>query len=76
MKRLINPTVEELNNLYELAKNQGKILVEVMDATNSGIHGWDYLGQPDSNQVIYLLSKAELACWKKMNYEVILNAAA
>lgn len=76
MKRLINPTVEELNNLYELAKNQGKILVEVMDATNSGIHGWDYLGQPDANQVIYLLSKKELAAWKHMQYEVILNAAA
>lgn len=76
MKRLINPSVEELNNLYELARNTGKILVEVMDSTNSGIHGWDYLGQPDANQVIYLLSKKELACWKNMNYEVILNAAA
>lgn len=76
MKRLINPTIDELNNLYELAKNSGKILVEVMDSTNSGIHGWDYLGQPDANQVIYLLSKKELACWKNMNYEVILNAAA
>lgn len=76
MKRLINPTVEELNNMYELAKNSGKVLVEVMDSTNSGIHGWDYLGQPDSNQVIYLLSKKELAAWKHMQYEVILNAAA
>lgn len=76
MKRLVNPSVEELNNMYELAKHTGKILVEVMDSSNSGIHGWDYLGSPDANQVIYLLSKAELACWKKMNYEVILNAAA
>lgn len=76
MKRLINPSVEELNDMYELAKNSGKILVEVMDSTNSGIHGWDYLGQPDSNQVIYLLSKKELAAWKHMQYEVILNAAA
>ena len=76
MKRLVNPSIDELNAMYELAKHQNKILVEVMDTSNSGIHGWDYLGQPDANQVIYLLSKAELACWKKMNYEVILNAAA
>ena len=76
MKRLINPTVDELNNLYELAKNTGKVLVEVMDSTNSGIHGWDYLGNPDSNQVIYLMTKKELACWKHKEYEVILNAAA
>lgn len=75
MKRLINPSVEELNNLYELARIQHKILVEVMDTSNAGIHGWDYLGSPDANQVIYLLSKAELACWKHMEYEVILNAA-
>lgn len=76
MKRLINPTVEELDTMYELARNTKKILVEVMDSTNSGIHGWDYLGQADSNQVIYLLSKKELAAWKHMHYEVILNAAA
>ena len=75
MKRLINPSVEELNTMYELAKNTGKILVEVMDTSNSGIHGWDYLGSPDANQVIYLLSKKELAAWKHMQYEVILNAA-
>ena len=75
MKRLINPSVEELNNMYELARNTGKVLVEVMDTSNSGIHGWDYLGQPDANQVIYLLSKKELAAWKHMQYEVILNAA-
>lgn len=76
MKRLVNPSIDELNAMYELAKNQNKILVEVMDASNSGIHGWDYLGQPDENQVIYLLSKKELAAWKHMQYEVILNAAA
>lgn len=76
MKRLVNPSVEELNALYELARNQHKVLVEVMDASNSGIHGWDFDGNPDANQVIYLLSKKELACWKNMNYEVILNAAA
>ena len=75
MKRLINPSVEELNNLYELARNTGKVLIEVMDTSNSGIHGWDYLGSPDANQVIYLLSKKELAAWKHMQYEVILNAA-
>jgi hypothetical protein len=76
MKRLVNPTVEELNGMYELARNQHKILVEVMDTSNSGIHGWDYLGQPDSNQVIYLLSKKELATWKHMQYDVIYEAAA
>jgi hypothetical protein len=75
MKRLVNPTVEELNGMYALARIQHKVLVEVMDTSNSGIHGWDYLGVPDTNQVIYLLSKAELACWKHVNYEVILNAA-
>lgn len=75
MKRLVNPSVEELNNLYELARNTGKILVEVMDTSNSGIHGWDYLGSPDANQIIYLLTKKELAAWKHMQYEVILNAA-
>ena len=76
MKRLINPSIDELNNLYELARNTGKILVEVMDTSNAGIHGWDFVGQPDENQVVYLLSKAELACWKHKEYEVILNAAA
>ena len=76
MKRLVNPSIEELNNMYELAKHTGKILVEVMDSSNSGIHGWDYLGQPDSNQVIYLLSKAELSCWKHVDYDVIYEAAA
>lgn len=76
MKRLVNPSVDELNNLYELAKNTGKVLVEVMDSTNSGIHGWDYLGSPDANQVIYLLTRKELAAWKHMHYEVILDAAA
>lgn len=75
MKRLINPSVEELNTMYELARNTGKILVEVMDTSNSGIHGWDYLGSPDANQIIYLLTKKELAAWKHMQYEVILNAA-
>lgn len=76
MKRLVNPSIDELNNLYELAKHQNKILVEVMDSTNSGIHGWDYLGSPDANQVIYLLTRKELAAWKHMHYEVILDAAA
>lgn len=76
MKKLVNPSVDELNNLYELAKNTGKVLVEVMDSTNSGIHGWDYLGSPDANQVIYLLTRKELAAWKHMHYEVILDAAA
>ncbi len=75
MKRLVNPSVEELNNMYELAKNTGKVLVEVMDSSNSGIHGWDYLGQPDSNQVIYLMTKKELAAWKHMQYDIIYAAA-
>jgi hypothetical protein len=75
MKRLINPTIDELNNMYELAKRQNKILVEVMDSSNSGIHGWDFTGIPDENQVIYLLSKKELACWKHKEFEVILDAA-
>lgn len=76
MKRLVNPSVDELNAMYALAKQQNKVLVEVMDTSNAGIHGWDYLGKPDENQVIYLLSKKELACWKHVDYEVILNAAA
>ena len=75
MKRLINPSIDELNNMYELAKHTGKILVEVMDSSNSGIHGWDFDGNPDTNQVVYLLSAKELACWKHKEYEVILNAA-
>lgn len=75
MKRLINPSVEELNQMYELARSQKKILVEVMDASNSGIHGWDYLGSPDANQVIYLLTKKELAAWKHMQYDIIYEAA-
>lgn len=75
MKRLVNPSVDELNAMYELAHRTGKVLVEVMDTSNSGIHGWDYLGQPDANQVIYLLSKKELAAWKHMQYEVIYAAA-
>lgn len=76
MKRLVNPTVEELNNMYELARNQHKVLVEVMDSTNSGIHGWDFDGLPDENQVIYLLSAKELACWKHKEYDILYKAAA
>ena len=76
MKRLINPTVEELNTMYELARNFKKILIEVMDSTNSGIRGWDYEGNPDENQVIYLVTTKELAAWKHIRYEVILNATA
>ena len=74
MKRLINPTVEELNTMYELARNFKKILIEVMDSTNSGIRGWDYEGNPDENQVIYVVTKRELAVWKHISYEVILDA--
>ena len=76
MKRLVNPSVAEINELYALAKQQNKILVEVMDTSNAGIHGWDFIGSPDANQVVYLLSKAELACWKHVNYDVIYGAAA
>ena len=74
MKRLINPTVEELNTMYELARNFKKILIEVMDSTNSGLRGWDYEGNPDENQVIYVVTKRELAVWKHISYEVILDA--
>ena len=76
MKRLVNPSVAEINELYALAKQQNKVLVEVMDSSNSGIHGWDFVGSPDANQVVYLLSKAELACWKHVNYDIIYGAAA
>lgn len=76
MKRLINPSVDELNNMYELAHSTGKVLVEVMDTSNSGIHGWDYLGSPDANQVIYLLTAKELACWKHKEYDILYKAAA
>lgn len=76
MKRLVNPSVAEINELYELARSQNKILVEVMDTSNAGIHGWDYLGQPDANQVIYLLSAKELACWKHVDFDVLYKAAA
>lgn len=76
MKRLINPTVEELDTMYELARNTGKIFVEVMDTSNSGIHGWDFVGSPDENQVIYLLTAKELACWKHVDFDVLYKAAA
>lgn len=80
MKRFINPSIDELNAAYRAAKTSKKVLIEKIVRKPYWERYMDdvkqYDGFTDSDQIIYLVSKKELACWKHVEYEVILNAAA
>jgi hypothetical protein len=78
MKRLINPSVDELNAAYKTAKAQGKLVIETIERDFrfkeiDFVQQW--VGVPDGVQVIYILTRKELHKFKR-NYDVIYGAAA
>lgn len=76
MKRLINPSVDELNAAYRAAKTQGKLVIETIQR-DFRFREVDYVqqwvGVPDGVQVIYVLTRKELHKFKK-DYEVLYAA--
>lgn len=77
MKRLINPTVDELNTAYRAAKASKRVLIEKIVRKSYWERYVDdvkqYDGFTDSDQIIYLVSKKELAHLK--HYSEVLYAA-
>lgn len=78
MKRLVNPTIDQINAAYRAAKTSGKLVIETIERDMrfkeiDFVQQW--VGVPDGVQVIYILTKKELGKFKR-TYEVILNAAA
>lgn len=76
MKRLINPTVDELNTAYRAAKAQNKLVIETIQRDMrfkeiDFVCQWE--GIPDGVQVIYVLTRKELHKFKK-DYEVLYAA--
>lgn len=76
MKRLINPTVDELNTAYRAAKAQNKLVIETIQRDMrfreiDFVCQWE--GIPDDVQVIYVLTRKELHKFKK-DYEVLYAA--
>ena len=78
MRRLVNPSVDQINAAYRAAKASGKFVIETIER-DMRFREVDYVqqwvGVPDGVQVIYVLTRKELGKFKK-TYEVILNAAA
>lgn len=78
MKRIVNPSVDELNAAYRAAKASGKLVIETIER-DMRFREVDYvqqwIGVPDGVQIIYILTRKELGKFKR-TYEVILNAAA
>lgn len=77
MKRLINPSIDELNVAYRAAKTQGKLVIETIQR-DFRFREVDYVcqweGIPDGVQVIYVLTRKELNKFKR-DYDVIYKAA-
>ena len=76
MKRIINPSVDELNAAYRAAKAQGKLIIETIqrDVRFKEIDfvcQWE--GIPDGIQVIYILTRKELGKFKR-EHEVLYAA--
>ena len=76
MRRLINPTVDELNTAYRAAKAQNKLVIETIQRDMrfreiDFVCQWE--GIPDGVQVIYVLTRKELHKFKK-DYEVLYAA--
>lgn len=78
MKRLVNPTIDELNAAYRAAKTQGKIIIETIQR-DMRFKEIDYVcqweGIPDGVQIIYILTRKELHKFKR-SYDVIYGVAA
>lgn len=78
MRRLINPTIDELNAAYRAAKASGKLVIETIER-DMRFKEVDYVcqweGVPDGTQVIYILTRKELHKFKR-SYDVLYGAAA
>lgn len=78
MKRIIAPTIDELNTAYRAAKAQGKLIIETIQR-DFRFREVDYVcqweGIPDGVQVIYVLTRKELSKFKQ-DYDIIYKAAA
>lgn len=77
MKRYINPDVDTLNEAYRVARASKKVLIEKIVRKPYWERYVDdvkqYDGFTDSDQIIYLVSKKELAHLK--HYSEVLYAA-
>lgn len=76
MKRLINPSIDELNATYRAAKASGKLVIETIKRDMrfrqiDFVCQWE--GIPDGIQVIYVLTRKELNKFKR-EYEVLYAA--
>ena len=76
MRRLINPSIDELNAAYRAAKAQNKLVIETIQRDMrfreiDFVCQWE--GIPDGVQVIYVLTRKELHKFKK-DYEVLYAA--
>ena len=73
MKRIIAPTIDELNAAYRAAKAQRKLIIETIER-DMRFREVDYVqqwcGTPDGIQIIYILTRKELHKFKR-KYEVI-----
>lgn len=76
MRRLVNPTIDELNAAYRAAKAQHKIVIETI-MRDMRFREIDFVcqweGIPDGTQIIYILSRKELGKFKR-EYEVLYAA--
>lgn len=76
MKRIINPTIDELNAAYRAAKAVGKLVIETIER-DMRFREIDFVqqwcGTPDGVQIIYILTRKELHKFKK-TYEVLYAA--
>lgn len=76
MKRIINPSVDEINAAYRAAKISGKLVIETIERDMrfrevDFVQQW--VGVPDGVQVIYILTRKELGKFKR-EYEVLYAA--
>lgn len=73
MKRLINPSIDELNAAYRTAKVSGKLVIETIER-DMRFREVDYVcqweGIPDGIQIIYILTRKELNKFKR-EYNII-----
>ena len=78
MKRLINPSIDEINAAYRAAKAQGKLVIETIER-DMRFREVDYVqqwcGTPDGTQVVYILTKKELHKFKR-TYDILYGVAA
>ena len=78
MRRLVNPTIDELNAAYRAAKAQRKLIIETIERDMrfreiDFVCQWE--GIPDGTQVIYILTKKELNKFKR-TYDILYGVIA